>query len=123
MHRPNHVQRRDTFRDGNDQFDSGIRGFNDRVRTERRRDKDHCRIRAEVFDGSSDRVEDRKSVDCRAALAGRNATDVNVDVRLAFFGVLARLLRVEQAGFSSNALGDHPGFFADENTHGRAVKY
>ena len=42
---PHHVEHRNSFGDADDEFDLGVGGFHDRVGRERRRNKDHGRVR------------------------------------------------------------------------------
>ena len=88
---PHHVAHRNAFGDGDDQFQSGVRAFENRIGGERRRHKHRAGGRAGLFDGFGDGVENRNLFPAvlknLTAFAGGDAGD---DLR----AVINRELRV-----------------------------
>ena len=107
-HRAHHVERRDAFRDADDERDAGVGGFHHRVGRERRRDEDHRRVGAGLLHRVAHRVEHRPALVRRAALAGRHAADDG--------GAVGRgLLGVKRALAAGEALDDEARLLIDED--------
>ena len=98
-----------------DQFQSGIRAFENGVGGKRRRHKNRAGGRAGLFHGFGDGVENGNFLaavlEKLAALAGRDAGD---DLR----AVINRELRVFRAEAAGDALDENLGVGFDENGHG-----
>src|SRR6185437_11701084 len=105
-----HVDHRNTFGDADDERYAGIGRFHDAVRGEWRRHEDDGRIRAGLSHRLADGVEDRTIEMLLSAFARRDTTD--------HVGAIGnRLLGVERALFTGEALDDEASLFIDEDTH------
>jgi hypothetical protein len=67
-----HVEGWDTFGDADDQLDPGVGSFQNGIGCERRRDKNHCRVRASLLSCFSHGIEDRQTLMCGSAFARRD---------------------------------------------------
>ena len=109
-HDPQLVVRGDAFADGDDQLDARVRGLEDRVGREPRRDEDHRGVRAGLGDGIGERVEHRDAVDVRAALARRHTGD--------HLGAVAAVVERVEAAFAAGDAGDaEPRPLVDQDAH------
>src|SRR5829696_798343 len=72
---PHHVVDGDTFRDAADGRELGVQRLEDGVGGKGRGDEDHARVRARLFDGPFDSIEDRDAFVILPALAGRHPCD------------------------------------------------
>ena len=81
----------------------------------RRRNKDHRRIRARLFYGLFDGVEDRPAFVRRAALTG--SYSANNDVVAKLFRVFRAALGVESTFTTRNSLHDETRILIDQNCH------
>ena len=100
-----HVERRNAFRDADDERQLGVDRFENRVRRKRRRHENHRRIRARFAHRVRDRIEYRHAEMLRAALARRHAADH-------FGAVLDHLLRVKAAFAPGKALHERRVFLS-----------
>ena len=99
-----HIQRRNTFGDGNDKLNARIDSFQNGVFAERRRNVDNGRGRAGRFNGFAYGVEHRQTQVSGAAFAWRNAAD--------HLGTVSNcLFRVESPLATGEALADNLGVF------------
>ena len=109
-----HVVDRNAFGDGDDQIESGIHAFENRVGREGRRNENRGSRRAGLFHGFGDGVEDGNFsavLKELPAFAGRDAGD---DLR----AVINRELRVPRAEAAGDALDENFGVGFNENGHG-----
>src|SRR5687767_2236455 len=95
--RADHVEGRHTLGNTNDQIDAGIRGFHDRVSSERWWNKDDGRVGAGLAAGFVDAVEDIDAFMFDAALTWGDAAD---NLR----SVVDSLQRVKRSFFSRESL-------------------
>jgi len=108
-----HVGDRDALGDGDDEVELGVDALVDRVGRERGRHVDHRHGGAGGLLRLTHGVEHRHAFDDLTALAGRHAGD-----ELGAVG--ERVLAVEEAGFTGEALAEDLGIAVDENAHGCA---
>ena len=105
-----HVAHGNAFRDGDNEFESGVRAFENRIRSERRRHENRTRGRARLFHSIGDGVENRHFLAAvleeLTALAGRDTGD---DLR----AVVNRELRVLGAEAAGDALDENLGIGFD----------
>ena len=99
-----HIQRWDTFGDGDDKLNARVDRFQDGIFAERRRNVDHGRGRAGRFNGFAHGVEHRQAQMSGAAFAWRHAAN---HLRT----VSDRLFRVEGPLATGEALADNLGIF------------
>src|SRR5438876_5627106 len=112
-----HVIHRNAFGDADDQIESGIDGFKDRLASEGRWNENRGRGRARLLRGFGHSVEDRHFVFKKlAAFAGRDAGD---DLRAVFETQLG-VPRAEAAG---DALDQDLGLGSDEDGHAKITIY
>src|SRR3954468_22121413 len=105
-----HVRSRNSFRDADDQRQLGVGRFHDGVGRERGRHEYDTGVRASLLHRFRNRVEHRSIQMLGAALPGSDATD---DLR----AISNRLLCVESALSSSEALKDQSCVFVDKYAH------
>ena len=106
------VADRNAFGDAHDQAHAGVRGFDDRVGGERRRNVDHRGVGARLHHRLGDAVEDRHAVHLLPALAGR---DAGHDLR----AVAHHLLGVERTVATGDALHQQARAPVDQDAHAR----
>src|SRR5690349_2807681 len=106
-----HVIHRYAFCDANDQPDTGVGGFENRIRGKWRRDEDQRRIAVRLRDSVAHAVEHRDPLDLLSRLPRRHARDDLRSVSLALRGM-------ERSFLSGDALHDDARIFIDQNAHG-----
>ena len=107
-----HVEDGDAFGDADDEFDPGVHGFEDGIGGAGGRDENHGGVATCVGAGFANGVVNGDlAFEGFAAAAGRDAGD---DIG----SVIHAGLRVEAAGFSSDALHEQAGVFVNEDGHG-----
>ena len=108
-----HVHHRNSFRDANYEFNSGINRFQNRIGSRRSRDENHRCVATSFLSRFPNRVEYRYFLlEHLAALPRGNACD---HVR----AVVHALSRVKRARAARNSLHDQPRPLINENRHGR----
>src|SRR5262249_6631240 len=105
-----HVQRRNAFRDADNQWHLSVHGFHDGVSGKRRRNKDHRCIRACFVSGFLDCIEHRPAFMRRAAFSWCYSADDLCAIR-------RRALGVKRSFASRNPLNDKPCRFVYQNCH------
>jgi hypothetical protein len=91
--------RRDSFGDRDDQWDSGVFGFQDGVGGETRWHEHHRRVGLRLLHRFVEGVEDGDAVHVLAALAGRHARD---DIR-----PIVAVSKAVEGAFAPRYPGDH----------------
>jgi hypothetical protein len=109
-HRAHHVQRRNTFRDADDEREAGVGGFHHGVGRELRRDENDRHVGAGLLDGVLHGVEHRPALVRGAAFAGRDAAHDGGSIR-------RRLLGVKRPFAAGQALHNQTRRFIDQNSH------
>ena len=111
-----HVNHGNAFRDGDNQFNAGIRRFENRIRSERRGHEDAGDVGRSLAHGFADGIEHGDFVriefhDFAAAARGDAADEVRP--------VFEALLRMKFSGGAGDALNDQARIGVDQNAHGR----
>ena len=101
-----HVERRNAFCNADDQRNTRIFGFQNRVRGKWRRHKNHRGVGAGFVDGLLHGVEDRPALMGGSTFARRHATDN-------FGAIFGAALGMEGAFAAGNSLHDQASFFID----------
>jgi hypothetical protein len=101
-----HIGYGNAFGDANDERQTGIGGFHNRVRRKRWRNVNYRNIRAGFFNRVGDGVENRHIFVRRAAFRGRYAAN---DLRAVF----NHLVRVKSSFFSRDALHNQARIFVN----------
>src|SRR5262245_45124499 len=107
---PDHIAHRNPFCNTDDQRNTRVRRFHNRICGEWRRYIDHADIGRRLANGASDGVEDRNALERGPSLTGSYP-------RHHLSPVLLAGLRMKLAGGTGDALGQNPSLFADQNRH------
>src|SRR5262245_33249380 len=107
---PDHVAHRNPFSNTDDQRNTRVRRFHNRICCEWRGHVDHAHIGRRLANGARDGSEGRHGFEGGTALAGGYPRNHLSPVLLARLGM-------KLAGGTGDALGQNPSLFADQNRH------
>src|SRR5262245_34515526 len=107
---PDHVAHRNPFGNTNNQRNTRVRRFHNRICGEWRRYIDHTGISCRLANSARHRIEDRNAFERGSAFAGRYP-------RNHLSPILFARLGMKLASGSRNALSQNPSLLADQNRH------